>query len=162
VAGVVAAIAAVTVIAAAMEFAAPLQGAELMPTVIGAALQVAHADTVAAHAAIPAEPVDPAAAHADTAAVLAEATAVEVTRVAIAVAADTRVAIAVAAATRAAIAVAAAMAVAAIGKQLRHLSKRLVCFGRRAFFCGLITLAWDSPTSAGTYWGRTSMPVTVA
>jgi hypothetical protein len=79
--------------------------------------------------------------------------------------AATAVAVAMLAASAAAavmLAVAVAMAAADTGKQLRLSSKRLACFGRRAFFCELKLLARDSLTSAEDYWGRTSMPVTVA
>jgi Ca2+/H+ antiporter len=92
-------------------------------------MPVVPADTVAAHAVIP-------AVRAAIPEVLVEATAV---------AAAIRAALAVAVAMLAASAVAVVMLVvaamvavaAAIGKQLRFSSRRLVCLGRRAFFHGL-------------------------
>jgi hypothetical protein len=150
--------AAATAIAAVTGFAALLLDEALMPTVLGAALPTAHAATVAAHAAtVAAHAVIPAVRE-DTAVVLVEATAAAVMLAALAVAA---VMLAVAAVV-AMLAVAADMAAADIGKLLRLSSKRLACFGRRAFFCGLKIQSKGRTASTADYCGRTSMPVTVA
>jgi hypothetical protein len=65
-----------------------------------------------------------------------------------------------------AVAMAAALAVAAmaagIGNSCGFSFKRLVCFGRRAFFIGLRISARRLQLSMEDYCGRTSMPVTVA
>lgn len=71
------------------------------------------------------------AVRADT--VAAHEAAIAVVLVAATVAVHVAAALAVAAVTLAASAVAAAMVAAGIDKQLRFSSKRLVCFGRRAF-----------------------------
>jgi hypothetical protein len=115
-----------------------------MPTVLVVALPAAHAvlpavraDIVAAHAVIP-------AVRAAIAVVLVAASAAAVAmRAATAVAAAIRAASAeaVAMVAVAAALVAAAMAAADTGKQLRFSSKRLACFGRRAFFLRIQTLS---------------------
>jgi hypothetical protein len=118
-------VAAATAIVAATEFAASLRDEALMPTVLGAALpavreamQAAHVETVALHAGIP------AVREAGRVAAMLGALAAVVAMLAASAAVD------MAAALAAAVDMAAA---AAIGKRLRLSSKRLVCFGRRAF-----------------------------
>jgi hypothetical protein len=101
-------------------------------TAIAEPLQAVLVAIVADHAALPATFTDTVAA---LAAVHVAATAA-VLEAATAAVADMQAALAVAAAMAAAVALAvAATAVAAadIGKQFRLSSKRLVCFGRRAF-----------------------------
>jgi hypothetical protein len=94
-----------------------------------AAMPVERVETVALHADIP------AVREADRAAAMLAASAV----VAVMLAASAVVAAMLAASAAAVVmrAVAAAMAAADIGKLLRLSSRRLACFGRRAFFCEL-------------------------
>lgn len=150
--------AAATVIVAATGFAELLRDEALMPTVLGAALPAAHAVMQADRVATQAERVETAAVHAVIPAVR-EADRVAAMLVAIAAA---LVAAALAAAVVMLAASVADMAAADIGKQLRLSSKRLVCFGRRAFFCGLKIQSKGRTASTADYCGRTSMPVTVA
>ena len=94
-----------------------------MPVAHAADRMAVRADTVAAHAVIP-------VVRTATAVVLVAATAVAAAMVAALAEAVAMVAVA------AALAAAAMAAAAGIGKQLRFSSRRLVCFGRRAFFRG--------------------------
>jgi Tfp pilus assembly major pilin PilA len=109
------------------------------------ATQAERVETAAVHAVIPAvREADRVAAMlvAIAAALVAAALAAAVVMLAASAAADT--------------------AAADIGKLLRLSSKRLVCFGRRAFFCGLKIQSKGRTASTADYCGRTSMPVTVA
>jgi hypothetical protein len=140
-----------TAIAAATGLGASLQD-EVAIVAARVDIVVVHAFTAAAHE------VMPAVRAADRVAVMQAATAAATQAVLVAVVAMQ--AVLVAAAMQA---VAAAMAAADIGKQLRLSSGRLACFGRRAFLCALKTLSARLASKRGEdYWGRTSMPVTVA
>jgi uncharacterized membrane protein YdfJ with MMPL/SSD domain len=120
-------------------------------------MQAARVETVALLADIP------AVREADRVAAMLAATVAALVAAASAVAVAMRAASAAAADMAAALAAAVDMAVAAaIGKLLRLSEKRLVCFGRRAFFCGLKIQTKGMTESTEDYCGTTSMPVTVA